>query len=121
MPPALAVAGPTLVMCKSADNVVIGTMTMPVQLLAAGQVGSPPPFAVALLSPLVALAPTLTFNVSVVLAPAASAAPEYVHDNAVVPVQFQPVPLVPVSVMPVGNVSLSAILALVESLPCLSR
>src|ERR1700722_17554118 len=97
-----------------AVTVTVGVV--PVQRAVAGQVGSPPPDAVALLALLVAVEPTLTFNVSVVLADAASV-PVNVQLSTVVPVQLQFVPAALASVMPVGKVSAIVMLALVVAVP----
>jgi hypothetical protein len=102
------VAGPDLATTMSALGVTV-VVTVPLQWLAAGQVGSPPPLAVALLLPVVAVAPTATFKVSTVLAPAAIV-PVNVQLSAVVPVQLQFVPVALVSVMPVGSVSVTVML-----------
>jgi threonine synthase len=91
---------------------VTGVVTVPVQCAAAGQLPSLPPLAVALLFPVVAVAPTLTFSVSTVLAPAAIV-PVNVQLSAVVPVQLQFAPLVLANVMPVGSVSATTILPIV--------
>jgi hypothetical protein len=95
-----------------------GTVVVPVQRPAAGQVGSPPPLAVALLLPFAAFAATVTFNVSVVLLPAAIV-PVNVQLSAVVPVQLQFVPVALASVMPVGNVSATVTLPEVGPAPVL--
>jgi hypothetical protein len=95
---------------------VTGFVTVPVQRAAAGQVGSPPPLAAALLLPFVAVAPTLTFNVSTVFAPAAIV-PVNVQLSTVVPVQLQFVPVALASVMPVGSVSATVMLPAVGPAP----
>ena len=89
---------------------------VPVQRAVAGHVGSPPPDAVALLVPLVAVVPTVTFKVSVVLALVASV-PVKVQLSAVVPVQLQFVPLALAKVMPVGSVSAIVMLPIVVAVP----
>ena len=91
-------------------------VVVPVHRAVAGHVASPPPDAVALLVPLVAVVPTFTFNVSVVLAETASV-PVKVQLSAVVPTQLQLVPLALASVMPVGKVSAIVMLAVVAAEP----
>ena len=91
-------------------------VVVPVQRAVAGQVGSPPPDAVALLVPLVAVVPTVTFNVNVVLALVASV-PVKVQLSAVVPVQVQFVPLALDKVIPVGKVSAIVMLPIVVAVP----
>ena len=91
-------------------------VVVPVQRAVAGQVGSPPPDAVALFVPLVAVVPTLTFKVSAVLAEIASV-PVNVQLSAVVPTQLQLVPLALASVMPVGKVSAIVMLPIVVAVP----
>src|SRR5580693_340648 len=81
---------------------------VPVQRAVAGHVGSPPPDAVALFVPLVAVVPTFTFKVSVVLADVASVP---------VNVQLQFVPAALANVIPVGSVSAIVMLALVVAVP----
>jgi len=93
-----------------------GTVVVPVQRAAAGQVGSPPPLAVALLFAFVAFAATVTFRVSVVLLPAAIV-PVNVQLSAVVPVQLQFVPVALANVMPVGSVSATTMLPAVGPAP----
>src|SRR4051812_39030014 len=94
------------------------TITVPEQCPAAGHVGSPPPLAVAVLVPLVADAPTLTFNVNAVLAVAASV-PVNVQLSAVVPVHDQLAPAKVVKVIPTGSVSLIVMLPTVVAVPVL--
>ena len=91
-------------------------VVVPVQRAVAGHVGSPPPDAVALLVPLVAVVPTLTLSVNTVLALTASV-PVKVQLSAVVPMQLQFVPLALASVMPVGSVSAIVMLPIVVAVP----
>jgi hypothetical protein len=114
-PPKPALAVPVLTARISALGVT-GFVTVPVQRAAAGHVGSPPPVALALLLPVVAVAPTLTFNVSIVLAPA-EIVPVNVQLTAVVPVQLQFVPVPLASVMPVGSVSATVMFPAVGPVP----
>jgi hypothetical protein len=93
-----------------------GTVVVPVQRACAGQVGSPPPLAVALLLPFAAPAATFTSSVSVVLPPAASV-PVYVQLSALVPLQLQFVPLAFASVIPAGSVSAIVMLPAVGPAP----
>jgi hypothetical protein len=93
-----------------------GTVVVPVQRLAAGQVGSPPPLAVALLFAFAAPAATVTFKVSVVLPPAAIV-PVYVQLNVVVPLQLQFVPVALCSVIPAGSVSATTMFPAVGPAP----
>ena len=97
-----------------ATTVTVGVV--PVQCAAGGQVESPPPDAVALLVPLVAVDATFTFNVSVVLAVVASV-PVKVQLSVVVPVQVQFVPLALARVMPVGSMSAIVMLPIVVAVP----
>ena len=97
-----------------ATTVTVGVV--PTQWAAAGHVVSPPPDAVALLVPLVAVIPTLTFNVSGVLAVGASV-PVNVQLSVLVPVQVQFVPLALARVMPVGSVSAIVMLPIVVAVP----
>src|SRR5690349_19877995 len=97
---------------------VTPTVTVPTQCAAPGQVGSPPPLAVAVLLPFAADAPTFTFKVSTVLALAASV-PVNVQDRLLVPLHDQFGPLALASVMPLGSGSLSVMLAVVVALPVL--
>jgi hypothetical protein len=99
-----------------ATTVTVGVV--PTQWAAAGHVVSPPPDAVALLVPLVAVIPTLTFNVSGVLAVGASM-PVNVQLSVPVPVQVQFVPLALARVMPVGSESAIVMLPIVVAVPVL--
>jgi hypothetical protein len=104
-------AGPVFATTMSALGVT-GVVTVPVQRaggVATEHVGSPPPVALALLLPVVAVAATVTFNVSTVFAPAAIV-PVNVQFSAVVPVQLQFVPVALASVIPVGSVSATTML-----------
>src|SRR5689334_3398972 len=92
------------------------TGTVPLQRAAAGHVESPPPLAVAVLSPVVADAATFTFKVNTVFAPTASV-PLNVQDRVVVPVQSQFVPLELANVMPLGKLSATLIGAVVAAVP----
>ena len=111
-------AGPVFTERMSALGVTVFG-TVPVQRAggpATEHVGSPPPLALALLLPVVAVAPTLTFNVSTVFAPAAIV-PVNVQLRTVVPVQLQFVPLALASVIPVGSVSATVTLPAVGPAP----
>src|SRR5207245_5986022 len=116
--------GATTLLLSTPDLVVFNcgaatlTGTEPVQRAAAGQVGSPPPLAVAVLSPVVADAATATFSVSCVFALATNV-PLNVQLSVLVPVQLQFVPLALVSVIPAGNVSAMVIAPAVVALPVL--
>src|SRR5690348_7465107 len=99
----------TLLLTAMSAEGLTGTVVVPVQRPAAGQVGSPPPLAVALLFAFAALAATFTFNVSCVLPPAAIVLVN-VQLSTVVPVQLQLTPLALASVMPVGSVSATVML-----------
>jgi len=114
-PPKPALAVPVLTERMSALGVTV-FVTVPVHRAAAGQVGSPPPLAAALLFPFVAVAPTLTFNVSPVFAPAAIV-PVNVQLSVVVPVQLQFVPVALANVMPVGSVSATVMFPAVGPAP----
>ena len=114
--PTFGVALSTVLSTTMSADAVTGTTTVPTQCAAAGQVGSPPPLVVAVLFAAVAAAVTLTLSVSVVLAPAASV-PVNVQVSAVVPTQFQFVPLALASVMPVASVSAMTIGAVVTPAP----
>src|ERR1700722_20088488 len=100
----------------SCGAVTFTVEVVPVQRAVAGQVGSPPPEAVALLVPVVAVVPTFTFNVSVVLADVASV-PVNVQLRIVVPVQLQFAPAALANVIPVDKVSAIVMLALVVAVP----
>src|SRR5437899_2436907 len=95
------------------------TVTVLEQCAAAGQVGSPPPLAVAVLLPLAAAALTLTFSVSNVLADGASV-PVNVQLRLLVPVHVQLAPLALAKVMPAGRTSLSVMLPNVAAEPLLT-
>ena len=97
----------------------IATGTLSVHRAAAGQVLSPPPLTVAVLSPEVALALTATFKVTLVVAPTAKV-PLKSQLMLVVPLHAQLVPLKPVNVIPVGKVSLTVRLPLVAAEPMFS-
>jgi hypothetical protein len=94
------------------------TGTLPEQRAAAGQVGSPPPLAVAVLLPVVAVGPTPTVSTNEVLAVDVSV-PVKVQLSAVVPLQVQLEPAALTSVIPVRSVSLSAMLPVVAAVPVL--
>src|ERR1700744_3902871 len=100
----------------SCGKVTLTVVVVPVQRAAAGQVGSPPPDAVALLVALVAVVPTFTFNVSVVLADVASV-PVNVQLSAGVPVRLLFFPVAVANVIPEANVSAMIIFPFVAAVP----
>ena len=101
----------------------IGTSTVSPQRAVAGQVGSPPPLALAVLLPVAALAATATFKVNVVLDPTAGAAvnvPVKVQLRLLVPAQLQLLPTALVKVIPMGNTSATTILPVLLAVPLLT-
>jgi hypothetical protein len=93
-------------------------VTVLVQFAAAGQVGSPPPLAVAVLTRLwpFADAAGVTGMTKAMLAPGAS--PAAIMQFTTCPVALQPAGSVPM-VSPAGSVSLSVAAAVVAALPLL--
>ena len=95
-----------------------GTSTVPVQCVAAGQVGSPPPDAVALLLTVVPLAAAAGVTGIVKLVPAPTARPAGIVQVTLCPLAVQPAGKVP-SVRLAGTVSLMVATAVVAAVPLL--
>src|SRR5947199_393791 len=118
--PAVACAGPSLTMCRSAAvaTTATGVPTVLVQFAAAGQVGSPPPLTVAVFVTVVPPAAAVGVTGIVKLTGALGARPAAIVHVTSWPDALQPPGSAPIASVP-GMLSATIVAALVAALPML--